>query len=112
MTNTTPMTRIELIRLIGDTIVEVDILRSTFARESPDRKNLDNIRDELDTYQRKLVRMTINENTVSFKQLSSSLNGINQSLKQTIDDVNKTAKTLEALVQFVEVVQKIAALMV
>lgn len=110
MTDTKPMTRLELIRLIGDVITEVDVLRSNFKRQTTNRKSLDNIRDELDTYQRKLVRNVINYNTKPFKELTTSLKEVNENLRQTVEDVDKTAQTLEMLVKFVGVVQKIAEL--
>ncbi|HMU64524.1 MAG: hypothetical protein E6Q61_10050 [Nitrosomonas sp.] len=111
MTNNKPMTRPELIRLIGDVLTEVDVLRSNFDRETEERKNLDNIRDALDTYQRKIVRNVINDNTAKFKEHATSLKKINEDLRQTIEDINKIAKTLETLVEFVKVVQKAAELM-
>jgi uncharacterized protein Yka (UPF0111/DUF47 family) len=104
------MTRLELIRLIGDVITEVDVLRSNFDREVKNRKKLDNIRDELDTYQRKIVRIIINDNTNKFIALSGSLNDINEKLMETIDKLDKIAQTLETLVKFVGVIQKIAEL--
>lgn len=110
MTETKPMTRLELIRLIGDVITEVDVLRSNFERETENRKSLDNIRDELDTYQRKLVRSMMQTNTDSFQELTTSLKEVSANLRQTIEDVEKTAKSLETLVQFVGVVQKLAEL--
>ena len=110
MTDTKPMKRLELIQLIGDVITKMDVLRSNFDRENTNRKRLDNIRDELDTYQRKLVRSVINDNTIQFKELTVSLKGVNENLRQKIEDVDKTAKTLETLVKFVRVVQKIAEL--
>jgi|WetSurMetagenome_2_1015567.scaffolds.fasta_scaffold93382_2 hypothetical protein len=109
-TNSKPVTRLELIRLIGDVITEVDVLRSHFDREDSNRKRLDNIRDGLDTYQRKLVRSVIKENTAEFIELTASLKEVNGRLCQTIEDVNKIAMTLELLVIFVGVVQKIAEL--
>ena len=71
---------------------------------------LDNIRDKLDTHQRKLVRNVIDDNTRKFKELTTPLKGFNQKLYQTIEDVDKITQTFEALVEFVEVVQKIAEL--
>ena len=105
------MTRPELIRLIGDVLTEVDVLRSNFDRETEERKNLDNIRDALDTYQRKIVRNVINDNTAKFKEHATTKKKINEDLRQTIEDINKIAKTLETLVEFVKVVQKAAELM-
>lgn len=110
MTEARPMTMLELIRLIGDVIVEVDVLRSTLDRGTLERKRLDNVRDELDTYQRKLVRNVINTQTARFRELTASLKGVNASLRQTIEEVDKVAQTLESLVKLVGIVQKIAEL--
>lgn len=107
MTQPRPMTRLDLIRLIGDVITEVDVLSSTFEPESENRKRLDKFRDDLDTAQRKLVRNVISDNTEKFKDLTGSLKEVNRELRQTIDDVNKVATTFETLVKFVGVIQKI-----
>jgi uncharacterized protein Yka (UPF0111/DUF47 family) len=104
------MTRLELIRLIGDVIVKVDELRSTFDRENPIRIKFDNIRDELDANQRKFVRSIISDNTEEFKNRTNSLKETNGKLRQTIDDVDKVAATLQTLVEFVGAIQKIAEL--
>jgi chromosome segregation ATPase len=108
MPNDNPMSRLELIRLIGDVITEVDVLRSHFQRETENRKKLDDFRDDLDTAQRKLVRNEIEDNTKKYKELTASLQEINKELSKTIEDVNSVAQTLETLVKFVGVVQKIA----
>ena len=110
MTDTKLMTQLELIQLIGDVITEVDVVRSTFGRETTNRTSLDDIRDELDTYQRKLVRSVISDNTKPFKELTTSLKEVNKNLQQTIEDVDKVAHTLETLVKFAEVVRKSAEL--
>ncbi len=110
MTDSKSMTRLELIRLIGDVLTEVDVVRANFMRETATRKRLDNIRDALDTYQRKLVRSVIKDNTKPFKDLTMSLKEVNENLRQTIESVDKIAQTLEELVKFVGVVQKIAEL--
>jgi deoxyribose-phosphate aldolase len=101
------MTQLELIRVIGDMITIVDVLRSNFGREDSNRKMLDNIRDELDTFQRKLVRNGINDTTQQFQACSESLKKINADVKKTSDDINQAAATLENLVKFVEVIQQI-----
>lgn len=104
------MNRAELIRLIGDVITDVDVLRSDFSRGTKSRIRLDDMRDKLDTFQRQLVRNVIKDNTKGFAELTKSLGEINNELRQTIDDVDKIAETLEALVRLVGVVQKIAEL--
>lgn len=100
----------ELIRIIGGRIVELDELRCTVNRDTPERKRLDSLRDMLDTYQRKIVREWIHNNTDEFKALTVSLTGVNDGLKNTIKDVTKIAQTLDNLVKFVGVVEKIVSL--
>jgi ABC-type transporter Mla subunit MlaD len=104
------MTRLELIRLIGDVIIAVDVLRSDFARHTRERTRLDDLRDDLDGFQRKLVRNVIDDNTSDFKALTASLNEVNTELRQTTNEVSKIAETLQSLVKFVGVVQKIIEL--
>ena len=99
-----------LVRIIGDAIVDVDVLRSEFPRETDTRKRLDDIRDELDGFQRRLVRNLIDVNTPKFAELANTLTAVNTELKLTIAEVDKVAGTLETLVKFVEVVQKIVEL--
>lgn len=101
------MTQLELIRLIGDMITIVDVLRSNFGREDSNRKILDNIRDELDTFQRKLVRNGIDDTTQQFQTCTESLKAINNEVKKTADDINRAAATLENLVKCVDVIQHI-----
>ena len=104
------MTQLELIKVIGDMITILDMLRANFGREDPDRKRLDNLRDELDTFQRKLVRNGINETTVEFQACTESLKKINADVNKTTDDIKQTAATLENLVKFVKVIQEIVNL--
>jgi len=111
MSNLTSLTSIELIRLIGNVIVEIDVLRSNFSREDNNRKKLDNFRDQLDTIQRKLARSVIDENTGEYKKLTEKLKKNNEELNQTINEVEKVAETLEKLVKFIGAVEEIAKLM-
>jgi len=103
-------TPVDPIRVIGDVIVSVDVLRSGLNRDTPERKKLDDLRDSLDTAQRKLVRNGIDNRTAAFARQITSLKAKNNTLKTTIDDVTQVAHTLETLVAFVNVVQKIVAL--
>lgn len=103
------MNRLELIQLIGDVVIEVDVLRGDFRRGTKRRERLDAIRDELSCLQRELVRRTFADNTEEFQALTTSLNQSNTELRQTIKDVNQVAITLKSLVKFVGVVQKIVA---
>ena len=104
------MTRLELIRLIGDVITEIDVLRGDFLRHTKERSQLDDLRKELDNFQRRLVSDVIDENTTDFQDLTISLNKVNTELRQVINEVSKVSETLQLLVNFVSVVQKIIEL--
>jgi hypothetical protein len=101
------MTNTELIRIIGNVIIEVDIYRSMFGRETDERKLLDDIRDELDKDQRKLVRNGIDADTERFKEHTESLKQVNKELCRTNKEMEKTAQQLETIAKFVDVVRKI-----
>lgn len=101
------MTNIELIRLIGDVIIKIDVRRCMLDRENKDRKLLDDIRDELDTYQRKLVRNGIEAGTERFKEHTESLKQVNEELDRTSKEIKKTAQQLETIAKFVDIVGKI-----
>jgi hypothetical protein len=110
MATANPPTGIDLIRRIGDIVVSVDVLRSRFDRNTPNRKKLDDLRDELDVLQRKLVRNGIENATPEFARLTASLATRNTALKTTIDDVAKVAETLQSLVRIVNIIERIVAL--
>lgn len=102
--------RLNVIRLIGDVLTELDVLRAGFDRGTATRTRLDNLRDEIDTVERKLVRTCIEENTTNFRESGAALKAVNINVRQTIKDVDKVAETLEALVKFLEAAQNIADL--
>ena len=101
------MRNTQLIELIGDVIIKIDVRRSMLDRENKDRKLLDDIRDELDTYQRKLVRNGIDAGTERFEEHTESLKQVNKELCRTNKEMEKTAQQLETIAKFVDIVRKI-----
>ena len=104
------MTRLELIRLVGDVITQVDVCRADGRRGTPEREHLDELRDDLDAFQRRLVRALVDDGTPRFQDLAASLREINSELGRTIDDGTRMAATLETLVRFLEVVREVGEL--
>ena len=104
------MTKLEVISELGQTIVQLDVLRARYDRGTPERLELDDRRDDLDAQQRKLVRQAINENTQRYQELTADFSSINQALKQTIDDVNRFAETVESIVKLIATVEGIIGL--
>ena len=97
----------DVIRQLGKSIYEVDVLRSELDRDTPERKRLDNIRDDLDGAQRKLVRGRLAGSTHEFQQRAVSLRTESKKVLKAIKDVEELAKTLQALVKLVAAAQKL-----
>jgi len=110
MSEAANISRHELIRLIGNVLTDIDVLSAHFDPGTTNRLQLNDLRNQLDLAQRKLVRSALNENTQTFNDLTDNLKKINDDLSTTINDVNKVATNLETLVRFVGAVQKIAEL--
>ncbi|NTV98474.1 MAG: hypothetical protein HGA70_04860 [Chlorobiaceae bacterium] len=106
------MTVNELIKTIGNVIVKIDVTRSSLDRNTPQRVHLDNDRDELDTFQRKIVRSVIDENSVEFKKHTAALKEADKELGRTMDDLKRLVETLANLDKFIAAVGKIAVLIV
>ena len=101
------MTRIELIKLIGDVLTRIDVLRGSLSPSEPSRKELDAIRKDLDKKQLQLSKNQFDENTQAFIKATGQLEGINNDLKQTIKSINKVAETLANLKRFVSAIDGI-----
>lgn len=101
----------DLIRIVGDLIVRVDVLSTEFNPGVPERLILDDVRDDLDVFQRKLVRAYFDTTTPQIKSKVDSLKNISSEIKKTINALDKFAKTLEQLVRFIEVGQELVKLL-
>lgn len=108
-----PTTTVELGNVIIQVIQKIDVLLGTPSIiGSPDEPKLAEIRAKLDQQHRALVAGTLASGTATYIDLATSLSTINGSLQTTIDDVNKTAQTLEDLVELADVFGRIIELAV
>ena len=110
MTTTKRLTRLDVIRMLGDELTNLDVTRSDPSLDKAVRKQLDGFRDDLDTCQRRLVKNALNDNAAAFKNSAKALKAVNDELKAAAERLDQLAKTLELLVKLVEAAQKIAAL--
>ena len=101
------MTRLELIKLIGDVLTKLDVLRGSLLPDAPDRLDLDRLRRQLDRKQLQLVQNQFDENTQKFQNAIERLEAVNKELKKTINDVEKVAATIANLKRFVKAVDEI-----
>ncbi|XOF33223.1 MAG: hypothetical protein ACL93V_14620 [Candidatus Electrothrix sp. YB6] len=103
-------TDLDLIQLIGDWIIELDMKRAKFDRDSAERKKLNSCRDKLDASLRTLVREGISAETAEFRQHAAALEEVNKDLHGTFKKMDKIADTMETVVKLVGVVEKIVKL--
>lgn len=101
------MTRTELIKLIGDVLTKLDVVRGSLLPNDSNRLELDRLRKQLDGLQLKLSQNQFNENTQAFVKATGDLEAINKELKKTLNKIEKVVTTLETLKRFVTVVDDI-----
>jgi len=101
------MTQIELIKLIGDVLTKLDVLRGSLLPNEPNRTELDRLRKQLDGLQLKLSKNIFDENTSGFLKATKDLEAVNKELKKTLNKIEKIVTTLETLKRFVTVVDDI-----
>ena len=104
------MTRLELIRLIGDVLTKVDVLRGSLPADNADRDELDRLRRKLDRFQLKLAQEEFEANTPVFQQAVDDLAAINRSLRRTINEIDQFVTTMQNLRRFVDAVNRIVGI--
>lgn len=106
------MTNIERIKFFGDIIVHVDVLRGSFSRKTPERNELDKLRNKLTDKQLALADLVFQENTQEYKAATDSLVAVSKDINKTILDINKVADTITALTKIVTAADRLMKLAV
>ena len=104
------MTRTELIKLIGDVLTKLDVLRGSLLPGEPNRIELDRLRKGLDSLQLKLVKNDFEDNTKKYLDATEKLRSVNGDLKKTITKLEKIVTTLETVKKLVAVVDEIISI--
>lgn len=101
------MTRLESIKLIGDLLTKIDVLRGSLMPDSPNRTALDRIRKSLDKKQLVLSQNQFDDNTQEYINAAKKLEDINKEVKKTISKIEKLVETIENLKRLVGAVENI-----
>jgi hypothetical protein len=91
------MTRIELIRGIGDTLTRLDVLRGGLLPRDPQRVALDDLRLLLDDRQRRLSQQLFDETAEAYRRATLDVARVNENLLATIDELERLATTIQNL---------------
>ena len=94
------MTKLELIRLLGDVLTEIDTAIGDLLPSDPRQRQLEDLRLLLDDRQRRLSSKVFDDNTSGFQSATDRLNDISAKIKATIADVNKLQDTIASINSF------------
>ncbi|WP_411727027.1 hypothetical protein [Methyloglobulus sp.] len=104
------LTKLNLIRKLGDVITEIDVSRGSFPKKSAKRKELDSWRLRLDAKQHALTDAVFKEGTPSFKSAAEKIGVLSDKLNESIEDVNKTAQAFADLARLASAIDDLLVL--
>ncbi|MGA2403285.1 MAG: hypothetical protein ABSG91_16515 [Syntrophobacteraceae bacterium] len=89
------MTKLELIKLIGDLIVKIDeVILSGKGLQDPERPGWEKSRKRLNDAQRELGKLVFREDDSRYVEYTDELNKVNKSLKQELASLEELKKAL------------------
>ena len=106
------MTKIQVVELIANILTGVDRCLSdpNLPPDSAEWHQLFALRKALDDQQRELVTAIFQENDADFVEISSRINGLNQQLQGTLDDIQKIASTIATITKVIGAVGQLLSL--
>ena len=85
------LSRLDLIRIIGDMITAIDVARGSLPKGSPERKELDSWRLRLDAKQHALADAVFDEGTVAYQSASADIDRIASAMSEAIMEATAAA---------------------
>jgi len=98
------MNRLDVIKMIGDVITDIDIARGSLLPDDPNRHQLDDLRVLLDDRQRKLSKTAFDDTTKQFQDATQKLKTVNDQIKGSIQHVDKIVTVLANIKSFLDAV--------
>src|SRR5260370_42168339 len=98
------MNRLDVIRMVGDVITDIDVLRGSLLPNDPVREDLNDYRLLLDGRQQRLTREVFNDNTPAFAAAAAKMSTINSQIEDSLgklDDLEVTLKKIGAFINAV-----------
>ena len=94
------MTKLELLRLIGDVITEIDTAIGDLLPSDPNQRQLQDLRILLDDRQRQLSRQIFDENTVAFQNATQELKAVNDQIVSSLRNIQNMVDTINNVSRF------------
>jgi hypothetical protein len=98
------VTRLDVIRMIGDVLTEIDVTVGSLKPSDPAVTRLQDLRRLLDARQLMLTREVVNDNTVRFRKAAEQLRAVNAEMKGTIRRVDNITRVIENVTRFLDAV--------
>jgi hypothetical protein len=98
------MTQLEVIRMIGDVLTEIDVSVGSLMPNDPDCVRLQDLRRLLDARQLILSRQVFDENTVRFQQGAAALAAVNTEISGRIGRIDDMVGVLHDVTRFLDAV--------
>jgi hypothetical protein len=98
------VTQLDVIRMIGDILTEIDVAIGSLRPGDPDLTRLQDLRRLLDARQLDLSRQIIEHNTERFQNAARDLRRINDEIKATITDIDNMVTVIGNVTRFLNAV--------
>ena len=94
------MSGLDTIKMIGDVITKIDVMRGSLLPNDPQRHDLDNQRILLDDKQKRLSRAVFDDTTQAFKDGAAKLAVLNGQIQNSLNQLNGLLNTLQLIESF------------
>jgi hypothetical protein len=96
------MTQLEVIRMIGDVLTEIDVAVGSLKPGDPDMIRLQDLRQLLDARQLILSRQAFDDNTARFREGAERLRAVNLEIKGSIKRIDDTIAAIHNVERFLD----------
>jgi hypothetical protein len=98
------VTQLEVIRMIGNVLTEIDVTVGSLMPGDPDMIALQDLRRLLDSRQLTLTRQAFDENTARFQDAAARLREVNASIEGSIRRIEDMTTVIENVTRFLDAV--------
>jgi hypothetical protein len=98
------MTHLEVIRMVGNVLIEIDVTVGSLMPGDPDMVVLQDLRRLLDSRQLTLSRQVFDENTARFQEAAARLRAVNADIEGTIRRIDDMTAVIQNVTRFLDAV--------
>lgn len=96
------MTQLDVIRMIGDLLTEIDVAVGSLLPTDPDLVRLQDLRRLLDARQLALSRQVFDDNTQTFQSAAAQLKTVNDEIRSSIRRIENMVAVIHNVTRFVD----------